>query len=403
MVGTYVPRSVVDTVAARGRPVRIWNGAESRSASKGGFVDLCGVVIHHTADVPPHGDSSWNYATFNTAIGPEYNFGIDRDGKINWLASGGVNSSGRGGALALQTCTVPQAGANYRLPAVCIDIDGVGEPSSFEMLISCVVLTGELLLWQGRQVGDTCAHKEWCGPGTSTPGRKIDPYGPWEPGPWGHDKSWGDRQGKIDQFRSEVWWYLLDPVAYLNNAYGAPPPVTPPVEPPPVTPPPVTPPPAAKWYDQLMTELPVLRRGASGGSVKRMQHLLASTGYMDATNTANYDGQFGGGTEGALNNFKVAAGGGADGVCDSWTWGALMHTIDGIPEIKYGKGGDDVRRMQHLLAAAGFLKESNPANYDGVWGNGTESAKVKFDNAKGLTPSPPSDCGQKSWTRLLKG
>jgi N-acetylmuramoyl-L-alanine amidase len=74
-----------------------------------------------------------------------------------------------------------------------------------------------------------------------------------------------------------------------------------------------------------------------------------------------------------------------------------------LPTIKKGDTGPYVKRMQHLLAAAGFMNEANAANYDGVWGNGTESAKVGFDKAKGLTPSPPSDCGDKSWESLITG
>ena len=124
---------------------------------------------------------------------------------------------------------------------------------------------------------------------------------------------------------------------------------------------------------------------------------------MDESNVSNYDGQFGSGTEGALNRFKQSAGGGADGTCDSWTWGALMHTVDGIPDIAKGASGPDVKRMQHLLASQGFMNEANTSNYDGQWGNGTDSAKVKFDNARGLTPSPPTDCGAKSWESLISG
>ncbi|MET0786848.1 MAG: N-acetylmuramoyl-L-alanine amidase [Paenisporosarcina sp.] len=74
-----------------------------------------------------------------------------------------------------------------------------------------------------------------------------------------------------------------------------------------------------------------------------------------------------------------------------------------LPTLKKGDSGAYVERMQHLLAAAGFMNEANVANYDGVWGNGTENAKVNFDNAHGLTPSPPTDCGPKSWESLMTG
>lgn len=400
MSGTFIPQSVVDAIAGRGRKVVIWDGAPTRSASKGGFTSLQGVIMHHTADTPPHGASTWQYTLTNPDNSPEYNFGVDLDGTINWLAAGGVNSSGKGGALQMQTGSIAQDGANYVVPAVALDIDGVGETCSAEMMISAVVCAGELIAWMGRQPGDVTAHKEYCGPGTSTPGRKPDPFGPWGGGPWGGDGavSWGPQQGRIDSFRSEVWWYLCDPVSYLANATGTvPAPPTPSPSPEPPTPAPSP----ADWWTPLMDSLPVLAQGATGAAVKRMQHLLAAAGFMNPANTANYDGVFGGGTAGALNNFKQAAGGQPDGTCDGWTWGALMYTIDGIPDLVCGDEGDDVRRMQHLLAAAGYMNEANTANYDSQWGSGTDGAKCRFDTDRGLIPSPPTDCGQQSWTALL--
>lgn len=74
-----------------------------------------------------------------------------------------------------------------------------------------------------------------------------------------------------------------------------------------------------------------------------------------------------------------------------------------LPTIKKGDSGPAVKRMQHLLAAAGYMNEANTANYDGVFGDGTEKSKVNFDNAHGLTPSPPADCGSKSWESLMTG
>ena len=73
-----------------------------------------------------------------------------------------------------------------------------------------------------------------------------------------------------------------------------------------------------------------------------------------------------------------------------------------MPTIKKGDSGPYVERMQHLLAAAGFMDPGNTANYDGVWGNGTDGAKRNFDNAHGLA-SANTDCGPKSWESLLTG
>lgn len=74
-----------------------------------------------------------------------------------------------------------------------------------------------------------------------------------------------------------------------------------------------------------------------------------------------------------------------------------------LPTIKKGDSGPYVKRMQHLLAAAGYMNEANTANYDGQWGSGTDGAKARFDNDHGLTPSPPTDCGDKSWKALMGG
>ena len=129
---------------------------------------------------------------------------------------------------------------------------------------------------------------------------------------------------------------------------------------------------------------------------------MCAVGAMNESNVANYDGVFGNGTQNALNAWKGAIGGQPDGICDPWTWGALMHTIDGIPNLSRGDSGADVKRMQHLLAAAGYMNANNMANYDGEWGNGTDSAKARFDSDHGLGGSDTS-CGQKSWTSLLNG
>ena len=77
-----------------------------------------------------------------------------------------------------------------------------------------------------------------------------------------------------------------------------------------------------------------------------------------------------------------------------------------LPKIKKGDSGPYVKRMQHLLACAGFMSETNAANFDSVWGNGTDSAKLAFDKAHGLySSSSPSDtsCGDKSWESLMTG
>jgi hypothetical protein len=74
-----------------------------------------------------------------------------------------------------------------------------------------------------------------------------------------------------------------------------------------------------------------------------------------------------------------------------------------LPVLRAGDHGPAVSRMQHLLAAAGFMDEGNTSNYDGQWGDGTDAAKQRFDTAHDLLPSPPTDCGPASWRALLEG
>lgn len=69
-----------------------------------------------------------------------------------------------------------------------------------------------------------------------------------------------------------------------------------------------------------------------------------------------------------------------------------------MPTLKKGDTGVYVQRMQALLEVADCHTTVN-----GTWDDETEQAKIAFDNAHGLTPSPPTDCGAKSWESLMTG
>lgn len=371
-MGKYWLTSLPQVLRDAGLTVDTYSGWETRARSTGGYDGVFAVQVHHTAsNTSPASDMSymWNGSP-DRPVGAIY---LARDGRVTVGAAGATNTSGKGGPRDTVHGTIPLDSANKYVISIEAANAGTGEAWPKAQQDAYVKMCAALNAAYGLHVGDLHSHWEW------TPGRKIDPAG-------NSRYASGGSSWNMDTFRGEVW-------------LGVP---TDPTDPPPPNPTP-TPPPSNEWWHALMQELPTLRRGASGASVKRMQHLLAATGAMDPANVSNYDGQFGSGTESALKKFQGWAGGVQDGVCGPWTWGALMHTIDGIPTIKNGARGDDVERMQHLLAAAGFMNEANLSNYDGQWGSGTENAKIKFDNAKGLTPSPPTDCGQKSWTRLLKG
>ena len=345
-----------------------YQGWESRSRASGGYDKLLGIFVHHTASSTSAANDT-RYQWVNARERPIGAIYLGRAGEIIVGAAGATNCQGVGGPRNTSKGQIPENRGNSNGLAIEAANAGTGEVWPDVQQDAYVALCQRLCNGYGfNPASDICSHWEWTT-------RKIDPAG-------NSRYATGGAKWNMDAFRGDV--------------AGA---TTPP-------PTPEQPPPdggSADWVQWVMDNQPVLRKGSSGINVKRMQHLLAAAGYMDEKNVGNYDGQFGSGTEGALNRFKAAAGGGQDGTCDSWTWGALMHTVDGIPTIKKGAQGADVKRMQHLLAANGYMNEANVSNYDGVWGNGTDTAKATFDNSHGLAPSPPTDCGAKSWESLLNG
>jgi peptidoglycan hydrolase-like protein with peptidoglycan-binding domain len=351
-------------------------GWETRSRSSGGFDNLYGIVVHHTATSPAASFDVYNRIAWQThPERPVANMSLGRGGEICVGVAGASNHAGKGGPTRMSKGTVPKDSGNRYLIGIEALNTGIGEPWGEDQQNRYIELVRALCGHYGFDPHtDVVSHNLW------TPTRKIDPAGPSRFGSINRSGTWD-----MNIFRNEV------ATASQPSPGPGPEPGPSPEPPQPVN-----------WYDALMAQMPVLTPGSTDyWGVKRMQHLLAAAGAMNEANTANYDGKFGSGTANALNNFKTGAGGGADSTCDAWTWGALMHTIDGIQTIKKGAKGADVKRMQHLLACNGFMNEGNVGNYDGVWGDGTEQAKINHDKAAGLLPSPPTDCGPKSWTALL--
>jgi len=356
-------------------------GWQSRARSSGGFpaAPLC-CFWHHTASqTSPENDLS--FMINGSDDEPVGNMLLDRNGVAWIIAAGASNCAGKGGPSSFSRGTIPVDGGNTRGWQIECANNGVGEPWPQVQIDALFRASNALNARFGNQPSDIISHALGAGDGYTD--RKIDPatasgvQGPWMPRSTNSSQTWS-----LEDMRNEC----------LARAGQAPPP---PVDP--------TPPPPDNWSQWVMDNQPVIVQGSQGIDVKRMQHLLAATGFMNESNVANYDGVCGSGTVGALNRFKASAGGAQDGTCDSWTWGALMHTIDGIPTLAKGSSGPDVKRMQHLLAANGYMNEANTANYDGQWGSGTDGAKSRFDNEHGLAPSPPTDCGAKSWESLLNG
>lgn len=70
-----------------------------------------------------------------------------------------------------------------------------------------------------------------------------------------------------------------------------------------------------------------------------------------------------------------------------------------LPEISYGEKSEAVRAMQALLVLRG--ENVGSAGADGEYGPDTESAVRAFQMARGLKVD--GVCGEKTWTRLIRG
>ena len=55
-----------------------------------------------------------------------------------------------------------------------------------------------------------------------------------------------------------------------------------------------------------------------------------------------------------------------------------VSLCNSLPTLKKGAQGIQVKRMQHFLAYAGTMSPTNMANFDGVFGSGTESSLNRF-------------------------
>jgi hypothetical protein len=277
---------VTEVGSAKSTPGDAW---KQRSRSSGGYDSgkPNHIICHHTAGSSDHWKLS-NTLVFDHSDKPCANIALSRDGAIFVQAGGASNHAGTG-----QDPCSPNVTADDCMNSQSIGIEaanlGNGETWPSAQLDSYVRLCGELCRAYDIPVERIHSHFEWA------PDRKVDPKGP-------PKYASGNAMWDMDQFRRDV-------TAYLGG--DAPPPPDTEDDPPTVS---------------VTLELPNLVRGDRGPAVKR---------------------------------------------------------------------------MQHLLAAAGFMDESNTSNYDGDWGGGTDDAKQRFDVAHGLLPSPPTDCGPASWRALL--
>jgi peptidoglycan hydrolase-like protein with peptidoglycan-binding domain len=159
---------------------------------------------------------------------------------------------------------------------------------------------------------------------------------------------------------------------------------------------------------QTPPALPVLKRGASGSDVSRLQFLINfASDYYPAVPEISQDGIFGSGTENAVKAFQKQFGLTQDGIVGAATWAKLYDLYNGATgttpspsapaypgtPLKNGSRSESVRIAQTLLNAAGASLTA-----DGIFGPATESAVKAFQSRNGLTAD--GIIGPATWSKL---
>ncbi len=136
-----------------------------------------------------------------------------------------------------------------------------------------------------------------------------------------------------------------------------------------------------------------------GEDVRAVQNKLNSLGY----NAGTADGYYGNGTRTAVIKFQTDRGLDTDGDVGPTTWSALFNTsISGgnnysrilkvTSPLMYG---EDVRAVQNKLNSLGY----NAGTADGYYGEGTRTAVINFQTARGLDID--GEVGPNTWNTLF--
>lgn len=157
---------------------------------------------------------------------------------------------------------------------------------------------------------------------------------------------------------------------------------------------------------------PMLQNGDHNSYVKQAQTLLVKHGYN--VGSAGADGWFGNGTLTAVKAFQKDKGLTIDGIIGPATWAALEKepekvsepetpeqpsTPDALrPTIGIGSSGTYVKEAQTILA--GLRYSIGHYGADGIFGNSTRSAVIKFQRDNGL--SADGIVGPDTWAKLLE-
>lgn len=133
---------------------------------------------------------------------------------------------------------------------------------------------------------------------------------------------------------------------------------------------------------------PVLRKGAKGPAVGRLQGALVAHGY-----SLKVDDDFGPRTYAAVRAFQARKRISVDGVVGPQTWGKLLA---GQTTVRRGSKGFAVRLAQGLVVAGGWN-----IKVDGDFGPATQAAVRAFQRAKKI--SDDAVVGPITWGRLVNG
>lgn len=138
------------------------------------------------------------------------------------------------------------------------------------------------------------------------------------------------------------------------------------------------------------SNLPVLKQGSRGNSVKYLQYLLLINGFS----VGNIDGIFGPKTTEAVKNFQRQNGLEIDGIVGQNTYRYLLVLDPQTKVLRKGNKGSYVRYLQQKL-----LSKLYPITVDNDFGNLTENAVLNFQSENNLTAD--GIVGKNTWSKLI--
>lgn len=176
--------------------VTYYQGWQTRSRSSGGYAEVLGVAVHHTASSTSTANDNY-YQWVTCSDGPVGAIYLGRDGGIVVGAAGATNCVGKGGPWTMSRGTVPLDRGNEYTISIEAGNAGTGEPWPQIQQDRYITLVRALCAGYGLQPRDVISHYEWTLP--SCPGRKIDPAGPSRWGTINASGTWD-----MDRFRAEL-------------------------------------------------------------------------------------------------------------------------------------------------------------------------------------------------------